>query len=140
MSPRREQRTATCGRAEAVVRLDQARKFYEVAELVEGEAETVPSSASVAAALAVLAGIAAADAACCAALGRRSRAQDHKAAADLVRQVEPGGDEAARDLNRLLDLKDSAHYGVIPISGTNLKTALRTASAVVEFAGKVVHG
>jgi hypothetical protein len=44
MSPRREQRTAPCGRAEAVVRQGQARKFYEVAELVEGEADTVPSS------------------------------------------------------------------------------------------------
>jgi len=87
---RREQRTATCGRAEAMVRLGQARKFYEVA------------------------GIAAADAACCAALGRRSRAQDHKAAVELVRQVEPGGAEAAKNLDRLLDLKDSAHYGSFP--------------------------
>jgi hypothetical protein len=121
------------------VRLEQARKFYEVAELVEGDADAVPSSSSVAAALAVLAGIAAADAACCAALGRRSRAQAHKAASDLVRQVEPDGQEAAKNLDRLLDLKDSAHYGVINVSGANLKTALRTAEAIVKFAGKVVE-
>jgi hypothetical protein len=44
----------------------------EVAERAAGE-EAIPASRSVAAALAVLSGIAAADAACCAALGRRSR-------------------------------------------------------------------
>lgn len=121
------------------MRLDQARKFYEVAELVDAEADTVPSSSSVATALAVLAGIAASDAVCCAALGRRSRAPDHKAAVELLRQVQPGGAEAARNLDRLLDLKDSAHYGVIPISGASLKTALRTARALTEFATIVVR-
>lgn len=35
MSPRREQRTAACGRAEAASRLEQARKFLEVAEMLE---------------------------------------------------------------------------------------------------------
>jgi len=50
-----------------------------VAELVAGEHE-IPESRSVAAALAVLAGIAASDAACCAALGRRSRGDDHRQA------------------------------------------------------------
>jgi hypothetical protein len=55
-----------------------------------------------------------------------------------VRQVEPGGAQAARNLDRLLDLKDSAHYGVIHISGANLKTALRTARALVDFATSVV--
>lgn len=91
--------------------MDRARKFYEVAQLVDGEAYTVPSASSVAAALAVLAGIAAADAACCTAIGRRSRAQDHKVAVELVRQVEPGGTEAAKKRDRLLDLKDSTMTG-----------------------------
>lgn len=93
-SPRREQRTATCGRPEAASRLEQARKFLEVAEMLE-PVDTL-AEGNVAGSLAVLAGIAAADAACCATLGRRSRAQDHKAALDLVRQVEPGGRDAAK--------------------------------------------
>ena len=50
----------------------------------------------VAAALAVLAGIAAADAACCHRLGVRSRGQDHARAIELVKQVVPRGDDLAR--------------------------------------------
>lgn len=138
MSPRREQRTATCGRAEANSRLEQARKFLEVAELIEPV--DTPAEGNVAGSLAVLAGIAAADAACCASLGRRSRAQDHKAALDLVRQVEPGGRDAAKKLDQLLDIKDAAQYGVINLSGNSLKAALRSASHLVEFAGGVVRG
>jgi hypothetical protein len=50
------------------MRLDNAQKSLEVAELAAAEQE-IPASRSVAAALAVLSGIASADAACCAALG-----------------------------------------------------------------------
>jgi hypothetical protein len=78
MNPRSQQRTQACGSREAAVRLEHAAKFYEVAGLVETEADSLESSASVSAALAVLAGIASADAACCAALARRSRGQDHR--------------------------------------------------------------
>lgn len=132
-------RTAACTRADAVRRQDQARKFLEVADLVEAEARREAASANVAASLAVLAGIAATDAACCAALGRRSRGQDHRQAIDLVREVSPGGPEAARHLQRLLDLKDSAHYGVITLGATELKTALRTARGLVDFAAGVLR-
>ncbi len=134
MSPRHGGRTAACGPVEARVRQDQAKKFLEVAQLVSGEAETDPAYGSVSAALAVLAGIAAADAACCAALGRRSRGQDHKQAVALLREVVPDGDQAAGQLDRLLDLKDSAHYGVIHLSGPDLRSALRRAEALVSYA------
>src|SRR5687767_10904702 len=60
---RSKTRAQQCDRADAKVRLAHGRKFLEVAKLVEGE--DVEESASVAASLAVLAGIAAADAACC---------------------------------------------------------------------------
>jgi hypothetical protein len=139
VSPRKESRTARCAKQEATVRLDQARKFHEASELVETEADTLQSAASVAASLAVLAGIAASDAACCAALGRRARGQDHKAAVDLLRQVEPGGAEAAAKLDRLLDIKDTAQYGVIYVSGRDLKAAMRNAEALVTFALAVVR-
>jgi hypothetical protein len=46
------------------MRLENAQKSYEVAELPAAEQE-IPASRSVAAALAVLSGIAAVDAACC---------------------------------------------------------------------------
>lgn len=128
----------TCGLDDARVRLAQARKFLEVAELVSLE-EQLPESATASAAVAVLAGIAAADAACCAALGRRSRSQSHRDAADLVAQVEPGGGSAAATLRRLLDLKDTAHYGLIAVSGQRLKRALRQAADLVEFAETILR-
>lgn len=139
MSPGSPQRTAHCTKADAVTRLEQARKFYEVAELVETEADVLGSAASVAASLAVLAGIAASDAACCAALNRRSRSQDHKAAVALLRQVEPVGSEAAARLDRLLDLKDTAHYGVIYVSATDLRTAMRNAKDLVTFSAAILR-
>lgn len=134
MSPRHVPRTAACGKQDAAVRLDQARKFYEVAELVQTEADLLRSAGSVAASLAVLAGIAASDAACCAALGRRSRSQEHRSAGDLMRQIEPGGAEAATRLSRLLDLKDTAHYGVIYVSGSDLVSVMRNAKHLIDFA------
>lgn len=94
-------RTQKCTASDAKTRLSQARKFLEVASLLAHEADDMEYS-SVAAAVAVLAGIAASDAACCKALGRRSRAQDHRQAVELVAQVEPGGSDAAKALRRVL--------------------------------------
>ncbi len=138
MSPRRPGRTQGCSEAEAATRLRHARKFIEVAELVAGEGNEI-EYASQAAALAVLAGIAASDAACCKALGRRSRGQDHRAATELVAQVMPGGTQAARSLNRLLSLKDKAHYGLFDVAGADLKSALRQANDLVMFAEETLR-
>lgn len=130
-------RTQPCDRAHARTRLEQAAKSLEVAELVATE-RVIPESRSVAAALAVLAGIAAADAACCAALSRRSRGDDHRQAAGLLREI-IDGDRAAKALVDLLDLKDTAQYGLIPISGRELTAALRRAKTLLDFARKVAR-
>lgn len=132
MTPARGRPTQACGTSEAQTRLAQARKFLEVGERTASE--NIEESHSVAASLAVLAGIAASDAACCAVLGRRSRSQDHHDAEQLVAQIEPGGATAATTLRRLLDLKDTAHYGLIDVSRPRLTAALRQARALVEFA------
>lgn len=69
MTPRKATRTQACSAAEARSRLDHARKFLEVAELVAGDVHADDAEySSASAALAVLAGIAATDAACCKAL------------------------------------------------------------------------
>jgi len=132
----RSGRTQPCDRAHARIRLDHAEKSLEVAELVAGERE-IPESRSVAAALAVLAGIAASDAACCAALGRRSRGDDHRQAAALLREI-ADGDRAAKALLDLLNLKDTAQYGLIPITGRELTTVLRRARTLFDFAHEVL--
>lgn len=131
-------RTQTCSKEQARNRLGHARKFLEVAEMTAGEAGDV-EYASAAAALAVLAGIAASDAACCAALGRRARGQDHQQATRLIEQVEPGGARAAKALRRLLGLKDEAHYGLFDVGGQDLQAALRQAGTLVEFAAAAVR-
>lgn len=108
MASRSATRTQPCSIAQARTRLEHARKFLEVAELVAGEAGDL-EYVSAAAALAVLGGITASDAACCAAL------------------------------SRLLSLKDEAHYGLFDVSGQDLQAALRQTKALLEFAGEVIQ-
>lgn len=129
MSARRTPRTSTCSRAEARERLQHAQRYVEAASLVLGEEEF----AGVAASLAVLAGIAAADAACCARIGQRHRGQDHRAAQELLATVAPGGSAMARDLGRLLDRKDDAHYGLLSVAPAD-------EGRMVEWAMRLVEG
>lgn len=139
MTPsRKTARSQPCSVAQARTRLEHARKFLDVAELSAGEGEDMEYT-SAAAALAVLAGIAASDAACCAALGRRSRGQDHRQATKLVEQIASGGSQAANSLRRLLSLKDEAHYGLFDVGRKDLQAALRQAKTLVDFADEVVQ-
>ncbi|MGV9798678.1 hypothetical protein ACWDTP_11545 [Mycobacterium sp. NPDC003449] len=133
MSPRPGGRIEQCSASEALARLDQAKAFLDVAELAGGESDPL-ATPGVAAALAVLAGIAACDAVCCAVLGQRSRGQDHRQAATLLRQITPDGRTLALDLERLLAIKDDAHYGTLHISTQRTKTALRQARRLVDAA------
>lgn len=135
---RQAPRTQPCTKRDARVRLGQARKFLEVADLAASDDE-ISASASVAAALAVLAGIAASDAACCSALGLRPRGQDHRQAVEIVREIEPGGPDAARALARLLDHKDAAQYGLTDVAAQTRAALLRRAQRLVEFAERVLH-
>lgn len=130
-------RQQPCSAADARTRLAHARKFLEVAELVAGE--DVLESRSVSAALAVLAGIATADAACCAALGRRSRSQNHHDAESLLIQIVPDGKTAAAKLRSLITLKDTAHYGLIDVSSQKLAAALRQATQLLDWSQGVVR-
>ena len=111
MSPRASARTAPCTPADARARLRKAQSFVTGAELALGVGDDpLLDLPGVAAALAVLAGIAAAHAACCAALGERSRGQAHQEAIALVRTVRPHGEQMGRDLARLIQKKNNAHY------------------------------
>ena len=133
MSPR----TPTCGQPEASQRLRDARGHLELAELPDSNMD--PGVLKAAASSAILAGIAAADAACCAALGRRSRSQDHRDAVELVKRVAPGGANASNQLRRLLALKDEAQYGFGELTFSKHQSTVRWARALVEFAERIVH-
>jgi hypothetical protein len=79
-------RTSPCGAADATSRLRTAQAYLDVAELVLGERDR-DEYLNVAAGVAVIAGIAASDAICCARLGRHPRGDNHRSAADILRQV-----------------------------------------------------
>lgn len=137
MSRRRSGRTQSCGPAEARAKLSRAKRFLETADLIKDELD--PDFLSVSAALAVLAGIAASDAACCKALGLRSRGQNHHDAEEFLEQIAPGGKEAANALRRLINLKDEAHYGFYNLSQRSLKSSVNQAQRVVDFADDVLR-
>ena len=134
-------RTRPCDANQAKQRIERAREFLEVAELVvdEKDRDASPVYASSAAALAVLAAIAASDAACCRALQERSRSEDHRDAEQLLVQITPGGDKAARDLAELLNLKDKAQYGFLRMSVPEVRKVMRRAKRLVDFAAEVLR-
>jgi hypothetical protein len=133
VSPRPAGRKQACNSKHALVRLNHARAFLEVAELVGTQKDEL-ATPSVAAALAVLAGIAASDAACCAALGQRPRGQDHRQAVQLLERVDSVGPAMAQDLGRLLSVKDDSHYGLLHVSSQRATAALRLARRLVATA------
>jgi hypothetical protein len=111
-------------------RLAQAGTYLETAQLVAGEDEF----AGVAAALAVLSGIASSDAACCARLGEHHRGPDHKGAVSLLRSVDPGGEQMARHLQRLLDRKDDVHDGFVGVGAVDEQRMITWAQRLHELA------
>jgi hypothetical protein len=131
-------KTASCGIADARIRLRTAIAYVEVAELVLGEQNREEFS-SVAAGLAVLAGIAASDAICCARLKCRHRGDNHREAAELLTTATPDGDRLANTLLRLLDIKDASHYGVEIVAGKRARDAVNWASRITQRAREEVE-
>jgi hypothetical protein len=88
--------------------------------------------------VAVLAGIAASDAACCARLLKRPRGQDHQEAVTLLATVEPYGAEMAKDLGRLLASKDESHYGASLVDRAKARRLVGYASRLTQRAREIV--
>lgn len=137
MNPRPGSRTVACGRAEARRRLAQAEVFLEAADLY-GDDDGGPER-SVAVSNAVLAGIAAVDAICCARLGRRGSGRSHESAIDLVREVTDVGSEAARYLRTLLASKQVAQYEARDPTRREMRAALRAGAGLVRLATAVLR-
>jgi hypothetical protein len=119
------------------VRLADAKAQLQLAELAA--AGSPPAEIKAAVSAAVLAGIAASDAACCKAVGRTNRSQNHRDAVALLGQASPGGTEAAKHLERLLGLKDEAQYGFTGLTAQELQRAVRRARALVTHAEEVMR-
>lgn len=82
----------------------------------------------------VHAGVAAADAICCARLGEMARGEDHRAAVGLVGKVDKA---LANDLGTLLGMKTRAGYDHTPIGATNRKRAGRVALRLLTEARRI---
>jgi hypothetical protein len=80
------------------------------------------------------AGIAAADAICCAVLGEHAQGDDHQQAIELLRRVTPGGTDLAKALAVLLAMKTAAGYGAAPLTEENAKRVRRSADRLVSAA------
>jgi hypothetical protein len=138
VSPRQRGRTQTCGKIEARTRLAHARAFADTAALVLGMDDE--GTENVAASLAVLAGIAASDAACCAVLGHRPRGQDHREAVMLLSGIAGVGAEMGKDLARLLDVKYNSQYGILFVSPKGATQSVKWGHRMLAAAETVVLG
>ena len=126
----RVSRTRAATADDARARLRSALAYLEVAELALDERDRVEMP-GVAAGLAVLAGIAASDAICAARLGQIHRGDDHRAAAELLRDATPDGKKLAATFLRLIDVKDEAHYGISIVSTQRARSTTRWAAQLV---------
>ncbi len=125
-----------CTPAEARDRRDQARAFIDVAEMVLTESAS-RHEAHVAAALAVLSAIAAADAICGLTLHRYSRGQDHAQAAKLLEKVSLDDTTLPAKLRRVLASKDAVHYSPQLVTARDARNLLRQAQALVVAAERL---
>jgi len=124
-------RTKPCTAATRTGRLRKANQFFAAAEDVEVLAVESEDVTDACATLHVHAGIAAADAICCAALGEHAQGENHQDAIALLAKVDR---KLSRHLSTLLSLKTQAGYAHTPITTAELKRASRAAGALVAAA------
>lgn len=124
MSPKKVQtRSAQLGEGRG--RRQVAEKYLEVASLIDSEDG---AAINVCVGVAVLAGIAAADAICAAALGERYSGADHEVAVEVLSRVDA---KLGKQLRDLVTLKATSHYGFGLLTASQRKAALRCATALV---------
>ncbi len=127
-------RTSPCDQTTKSGRVKKAYQFLEAAETIRDVADDEVEIGDAFVTLCVHAGIAAADAICCEALGEYSRGQDHNEAVQLMKRVRPGGSELANALSALLGLKTRAEYSGQAVTADQQKRAERNARKLVEAA------
>ena len=129
-------RTSGCTKHDARNRLVQAGASLDAARLELDNNE--PGWRNVSASNAVLAGIAAADAVCCHALGKRANGQNHNDAVHLLETVPHNGPTMAKLLTRLLSSKSLSQYGLEFMTRPQADRLVKTASDLVDQASLVL--
>lgn len=101
-----------------------------VAELVRDD-DTLPAGNNVVGALSVMAGIAAADAICGHALGRRPAGEAHHEAIAMLDRATPTASKARTSLRRLLTSKTDTQYSPELVSAAKMQQLLAAARQLV---------
>jgi len=129
-------------RADALARAKHARGFASAAEIVTEFADEIGDEAvsTVVSSLAVLAGIAAADAICGVALKQRSSSGDHAEAVRMLATVNPRGAEYARDLRRIIAAKSGVQYSARLVTPAVARDLTKYARRLVDGMEREVRG
>ncbi|UJP38886.1 hypothetical protein [Cellulomonas palmilytica] len=115
-------------------RLAKARQFAAVAHDVLDLADEAQDVADAFVTLAVHAGIAASDVICSARLGIYHHGERHEEAVALLKKADA---DAAKHLDRLLQMKTLAGYSYTPVSGEKRVKAERAMDALIATANSV---
>lgn len=118
-------------------RLRKANQFIDAATTIADSADDEADVADAFVTMCVHAGIAAADAICCARLGQHAQGEDHTAAVALLSKADSG---SAKHLRALLSMKTKAGYTHASATAADAKRAVRAAEALVETARRVNAG
>ena len=129
-------------RADSLARAKHARGFVNSAEIVTEFADEIGDEAvsTVVSSLAVLAGIAAADAICGVALKQRSSSEDHAEAVRMLATVSPSGENYARDLRRLIAAKSGVQYSPRLVSPAVARDLVKYARRLVDGMERELRG
>ena len=117
-----------------VGRLAKAEQFFRAAETIHALADDDQEVGDAYVTLCVHAGIAAADAICCAALQEHAQGESHVEAIKLMKRVRPDGDELANALEALLATKTRAGYSAQAVTVEQRKRAERSAQKLLRAA------
>jgi len=115
-------------RQEVVLRSVHAHQFLEAAIDIR---DLYGDRTNVSVSNAVLAGIAASDAICGRALGRRPAGENHKDAIELLKTATVNGPAYARDLARLLEMKTNSQYSPMTLTRASAEKAIEWATRLV---------
>jgi hypothetical protein len=129
--PKAVGKTKRCDQKTFEGRLAKAKQFSEAADMIATLTDGASEVEDAYITLCVHAGIAAADAICCARLGEHAQGHDHDEGVRLLERVDK---KMARHLGTLVKMKTRAGYSAVPSSGAERKQAGRAAEALVEYA------
>ena len=129
-------------RADALTRAKHARGFVSAAEIITEFSDEIGDEAvsTVVSSLAVLAGIAAADAICGVTLKQRSSSDDHAEAVRMLATISPRGKDYARDLRRLVAAKSGVQYSPRLVSPAVARDLTKYARRLVDGMERELSG